>query len=72
MSIARSLQASVDKLREIYRRDNGDLEIFLPNILKDVEFDIKRVRELEQVLPISEELLREFRMKGGDHVQADH
>ncbi|MDR1946623.1 MAG: hypothetical protein LBQ51_05595 [Desulfovibrio sp.] len=60
MSIARSLQQSVDKLRELKKRENGDLEIFLGNILKDIECDVERVRGLENMDNLSAELLRDF------------
>lgn len=65
MSIANSLQASVDKARDLHRRGNGDLEIFLRDILKDIECDIERVRGLETVAPINSELLQEYQEKGG-------
>lgn len=69
MSIATSLQSSVDKARELFKRDNGDLENFLPNILKDIEFDIERVSGLEQVAPISEELVNEFKAREAGNEQ---
>jgi hypothetical protein len=60
MSIARSLQQSVNRLKELKRRDNGDLEIFLGNVLKDIEYDIERVRGLEEMDNISNDILKEF------------
>lgn len=67
MSIADSLQKSVDKAREIYRRDNGDMEIFLPTFLVLLEGDIERVRGLEAVAPIDADLVKAFQEKGGVH-----
>lgn len=69
MSIATSLQSTVDKARELFERDNGDLENFFPNILKDIEFDIERVSGLEQVAPISEELVNEFKAREAGNEQ---
>lgn len=67
MSIATSLEASATRLRELYKRGNGDLEIFLPNILNDIAFDVERVRGLENVAVINTDLLREYQEKGGIH-----
>ncbi|MEG2172349.1 MAG: hypothetical protein RRY29_03705 [Desulfovibrionaceae bacterium] len=47
--IAESLQQSVNRLRAMLIRDNGDLTHGAPTMLNDLEADIERVRGLEAV-----------------------
>lgn len=72
MSIANSLQRSVNMAREMHRRENGDLEIFLPYFLDDLERAIELVRGLEAVAPIDADLVKAFQEKGGVHVTASN
>ena len=60
MSIVRSLQTTVTKIRALRERGNGDLENCLDVILEDIEADIERVRGLEDASHIDTDLLKAF------------
>lgn len=56
MSIAIKMQNQVDQLRTLLQRGNGDLLQCAPGILDSLDLEIERVRGLEQVAPINNEL----------------
>lgn len=47
--IAETLQQSVNRLRAMLSRNNGDVVHGAPAVLEDLEADIERVRGLENV-----------------------
>ncbi len=66
MSIANSLEQSSRKIKELLRRENGDLEIFLPHILADIDAEIERIAGLERLAPIDWEAAAQS-AKGEQH-----
>jgi hypothetical protein len=60
MSIAKSLERSAANLALLRERGNGDLEKMIPAIVEDIRFDAERVRGLEGIAAISEDIVKAF------------
>jgi hypothetical protein len=60
MSIAAELEKDTALLRELHRRNNGDLEAALPDILESMDAQIARVRGLENMDFLTTDLLKDF------------
>lgn len=71
MSIVKSLEQNVNRLEELLRRNNGDLQEAAPAIFQDMRGDIDALRGLETVAPINAELVSAFQEKGEQHVAAN-
>jgi hypothetical protein len=65
MSIAEVLEKDISRARDLLRRNNGDLEAVLPDILDSMEAQKERVRGLENMEFLSSDLLRDFQQAGG-------
>jgi hypothetical protein len=65
MSIARSLERTIDKMEVVRLRGNGDLEAVFPLFVADLRADIARVRGLEEMESLSTQALKEFQEQGG-------
>lgn len=58
--IAEKLQNSVNHLRELLQRDNGDLTHHAPTVLDSLDAEIDRVRGLENVAEIRADILEVY------------
>lgn len=64
MSITRQLERSVNKMRALLQRNNGDIHEAGPGVLDEMDAAIEQVHGLENVTCINTELAQEFAAKG--------
>jgi hypothetical protein len=62
--IAEEQEKEIQLMRELHRRNNGDLEAALPGILDRLEAQIGRIRGLENMEFVTTDLLKDFQQKG--------
>ncbi len=65
MSIAASLERTIDQMEAMWQRDNGDFNTMFPYLVEDLRSVIERVSELETAFTVGAAL--QAQAAGEDH-----